>query len=629
MPRRIRDLLADRLRDLDEEQRSTLEAAAVDGVAFDGEAVAAVLDRPLLTVLRALQILYRERTLVVPERYGYRFAHPVFQEALYDELAPALRRALHRLLAEHLEGRPGQVDPERLGTHWELAGHPERARPYLLEAAVAAERRQEVARTISLCERAGLHADRMDPGMASRDVDACSSLATCLSDAGRYDQADRIYTALLDAARASGNDVLLYRTIVRRMRMLYPIKGVDVVPESDLRRATEVLPPSRELALAYYNLGLQARYRGDGCNAEREFREAARISAEIRNEAGRSSALDQLGTLAKMAGRWDDAERLYREAAEASASVGRRANAAISLVNRAILLFERGRLEEVEHELEEGARILDVEGSHNSALHASVFVAEVRLAKGDMEGARGRIEAVRKELEAAGFLPALCGALLLEAELALLRGDLVQFRGLLDRARVTATRCRKAESLARADALEIQACSFEGRAAPSSVLRELLARLGAREHAAERSGLAIRLAEAAMHGPDPETLVEMLREPDLLGAEARGAAAGALAARLPDGPVEEILAGARALEGEAVSERRAVLRIVARWLRACALDREGRTGRAIEEARGACEAARGLGHVWHEAALLAILERWSGERSYGERRLRLMASIVR
>ncbi len=55
LPVRLVDLLAARLRGLPAIQRELLEVAAVDGMDFDGEALASVLHRPLLTVLRQLQ----------------------------------------------------------------------------------------------------------------------------------------------------------------------------------------------------------------------------------------------------------------------------------------------------------------------------------------------------------------------------------------------------------------------------------------------------------------------------------------------------------------------------------------------------------------------------------------------
>ena len=68
LPRRLSELVSTRLQRLTEEQRGLLDAAAVDGVTFDGEALAKVLGLNLLHVLRSLQHLTREPALVGGER---------------------------------------------------------------------------------------------------------------------------------------------------------------------------------------------------------------------------------------------------------------------------------------------------------------------------------------------------------------------------------------------------------------------------------------------------------------------------------------------------------------------------------------------------------------------------------
>ena len=73
LPGRFHELVTCRLADLTEDQRALLDAAAVDGREFDGEGIEAVLDRPLLEILRELQRLYRRRNLIEPHGDGYRF----------------------------------------------------------------------------------------------------------------------------------------------------------------------------------------------------------------------------------------------------------------------------------------------------------------------------------------------------------------------------------------------------------------------------------------------------------------------------------------------------------------------------------------------------------------------------
>ena len=88
----------------------------------------AVSGEPVLSVLRRMQRLYREKGVVVISPQGYRFANAIFRETIYADLAPDLRRAIHLEIAGHLDARAASesLDPERIGVHWERAAEPER-----------------------------------------------------------------------------------------------------------------------------------------------------------------------------------------------------------------------------------------------------------------------------------------------------------------------------------------------------------------------------------------------------------------------------------------------------------------------------------------------------------------------
>jgi hypothetical protein len=104
VPQQLHDLVAARVAGLDEDDRALLEAAAADGREFDGRALAAVSDVPLIQVLRRLQGLCRSKTLIIPSEAGYRFATPLLQQVLYEEMAPeSLRLPSGRSLPIHYE----------------------------------------------------------------------------------------------------------------------------------------------------------------------------------------------------------------------------------------------------------------------------------------------------------------------------------------------------------------------------------------------------------------------------------------------------------------------------------------------------------------------------------------------
>ncbi|MHC4817352.1 MAG: protein kinase domain-containing protein, partial [Planctomycetota bacterium] len=261
LPRRLKELVAPRLRDLPEDQRAILDLAAVDGVRFDGEALAAAAEMPLLNVLRALQEVYRRTGLVAPRDQGWRFANTVFQEGIYQELAPDLRRVLHRRFAEHLEERAQRepVDPERLGVHWERAGDRRRAAPHLNAAAHQATRRQECMRAIDLARRSGLLPDGIDATTATEQADLLFALSGCLCDLGRDEEAMRLVDGVLEVA----DRVLRLRALVWREDVHMFARGAAAVDEAELKRAESELPELEELGRARYLLGLAAKYRED------------------------------------------------------------------------------------------------------------------------------------------------------------------------------------------------------------------------------------------------------------------------------------------------------------------------------------------------------------------------------
>ncbi len=562
LPARVRDVLARRLTGCTQADRELLEVAAVDGIAFDGEAVAAVLEQPVLAVLRRLQTAYRERRLLQATESGYRFAHTLIQDLLYEELAPELRRRLHQRLAQHLADRPGPpVDPERLGTHWERAGDRERARPHLLDAAVAAEGRQELQRTIALCARAGFTPNSIDADAAREHVEALISLANCLGDTGRSDDAATVFEALIAAA---ATDEQRLRLQVRRARLLFASKGRDSVDTAAMRRATETLPPCRELAIAHYNLGWIAKNAGQIEEAETSFREAARVYVEIGHAAGHSDALAQLATIARITGRPDDAVRLYDDAAAISERIGRRTNAAICAFNRSLVAFAVGNLSGLPAAMAETIRIFELEGSTGHAGHACVILARIHFALGDLPAARNALSEGRAHLEQAGLLSGLGDADLTEADLCYATGDFATARSHAEAA-AEAAQTRGNEFL-ELSAIAISAlchCHKAGHGLAVAAARDCVVRLADHDNIETRSTIVIRLAEGLLWGL-PATAFAGLKSV-ALNEDASIVLAGCR--RESAAAMHE---AADYLEGPTTSDRRAVLRVLGAWLRALA-----------------------------------------------------------
>jgi len=621
LPRRFHELVEQRVDGLPESQRALLDVAAVDGLEFDGEALAAVLDRPLLSVLRDLQRLYRERGLVQHRELGYRFAHAVFRDVVYRDLAPDLRHAIHKSLAQHLEQRSDHpVDPERLGMHWERAGEQQRAIPHLIRAANEAGARQEIRRTIDLCARAGLVPGKIDPQTAVQQVETLFQLATALSAAERKTEMEEVYEALLQGAADASDRALEVRTFARLAPQRYQARGLSSEDEQRLGMASEELPPGLERGLAHWILGVVAKNRGDVENARRRLLCAEAEFVAVGAASYHAIALDALAGIALRAGELDDAERLYGDAVSVFETAGRRTNAALSRINQVLISFGRGELEGIADHLTTSIRDLDVEGAVGAATHARVILAEARYAVGDVAAAKDAVTYSLEALRRINHPRGLCSALLVDARLSCICGHLDSARDTVAKALAIARKIQDLESEVTALALDsIISCCLGRPDHATRQAREATARATSSDQARLKTDLLLWLAEATIYGLDPEVLLDA--DPRLRSESSSSLAgdfvAGALAYAEENQP-EDLLCAADALESRQVGERRAAHRLTASILRAAYLARSGQPDEAGLVAEGGLKAARQLGHCWAELVLLGVLGEL-GDVRIGER----------
>jgi class 3 adenylate cyclase len=127
IPATLRALLAARLDQLDERERSVLERGAVEGELFHRGTVQALAPdemevTPRLAALVRRDLVRPDRPLL-PREDAYRFRHLLIRDAAYDALPKATRAELHSRFAEWLEkhGESLVELDEILGYHLEQA----------------------------------------------------------------------------------------------------------------------------------------------------------------------------------------------------------------------------------------------------------------------------------------------------------------------------------------------------------------------------------------------------------------------------------------------------------------------------------------------------------------------------
>ncbi len=150
IPEDLADVLLVRLEGLDHSAVTVVRAAAVAGRRVSHAALSAVLELPSPELDSAVRDAVEGHVLVPSRDDFYQFRHALLAEAVYDDLLPGERTALHASYARALlEGRAS-------GTAAELARHARLAKDYAT-AVTASLRAGDDARGVGGAEEAAFH----------------------------------------------------------------------------------------------------------------------------------------------------------------------------------------------------------------------------------------------------------------------------------------------------------------------------------------------------------------------------------------------------------------------------------------------------------------------------------------
>jgi class 3 adenylate cyclase/tetratricopeptide (TPR) repeat protein len=175
VPETVHGLLLARVDRLPAPARRCLRVASVLGRTFSTDLLASVGDDGLdvlgeLGVLEAHGLVRIEAS--APELV-FAFRHALVQEAAYAGLLRRERQALHRRVADLLVARDDAASAVLLAHHLDLAGEPDRALPYLLEAARQALARYANREALVWFRRAAeVVVDRSDPASCRTRIEA-------------------------------------------------------------------------------------------------------------------------------------------------------------------------------------------------------------------------------------------------------------------------------------------------------------------------------------------------------------------------------------------------------------------------------------------------------------------------
>lgn len=296
LPPTLRDVLLGRIASTPDAAMSVASIVAVAGRPVEHDLLSAVAGTPEPDLLSAVREAVGANLLVpqrVGEDEGYGFRHSLLREAVYEDLLPGERRAIHRRLAEALMGEPVDAIGRDAGGWAELAHH------------WAAARDDQRAFGASL--QAGDSAEAAFAfEMAGRQYDRALELWERIPGAETVAGFDRVDLLRRAARAAEASDDRRHAAALRR-------QAVDAVDRHDQPVRTAVL--IEELGRALYRVG-------ETDASLRSYEQAVAMLPSDPPSAERARVLAGLGQIWMLLDRFDESVKVCAEAIRVARQVG-------------------------------------------------------------------------------------------------------------------------------------------------------------------------------------------------------------------------------------------------------------------------------------------------------------------
>lgn len=405
LPSRVEGVIEERVARLDADTVQSLRVASVEGPQFTAEIVAKVQPTDVRELIRLLsENLQRQHRLVAAAGLrrvagqrvsSYRFSHQLMQSYLYRQLDEAEASYLHEdvgLALEALFGAEADQIAVQLARHFDLAGLPEKAVPYLRLAG-----EQAVARYAN--EQAFEHFRRALELMPADDVDGryVVTLAIVELHDKRGDARQRnVDTAELRAlAERSGDPLKVARALYHRAEYEIETGDHDEAVRSATLAAETAAPLDDDEGLegrARTALGRALMATADYPAAKDAFQKGLVLSRLAGSPKGEGLALSNLGIMADVTGHAALARSYFEQALAVHEAAGNRNAIPSALMNLAMSHWRTGDLGTARDLLERALRLAHEQGNRGTEATASSNLAIVYKDMGDLVRARRTIE---------------------------------------------------------------------------------------------------------------------------------------------------------------------------------------------------------------------------------------------
>ncbi len=450
LPSTVNDLLLLRVNKLGERSRRILRLIAAAGRPVDDPFIELVTQLPNEEIEAAVRECVDHNLVVWDRRTGdYSMRHGLVSEAVYGDLLPTERAALHRRIAGAIAQHARAENAGERAHHWELAHQPAQALLASIEAGMTAERVFGYGEALTHFERAIQLWTSRPPAPGSSPVDLVNLLTRAAQAARSIGDSNRAYAlgqrALneLDEGRDPIRAARLYERLGRyqpwnaeasltayrhalnllpeesfadRMRVhvdeacAFSFLGQWVQARERAAQAIAIAQGDRTLATessARAVLGVAIAFLGDALAGEEQLRLALELARRANSTEDLAQIHLDLGEVLRLEARIEDALGVMLEGERVALAAGNHRAGNFLAVNAADDLLRLGRWDELEERLPElASRHLD----QPAQLLLDSLAGRLDTARGRFDQAAARFDAATILCDSLGlveFVPAV------------------------------------------------------------------------------------------------------------------------------------------------------------------------------------------------------------------------------
>lgn len=310
----LQEMLLARVGGLSTASRHLLRVIAVAGQSARHDVLAKVTRMEQAEIAAPLREAIDRHLLLAGDNEVMQFRHGLLQEAVYDELLPGERLALHAAVAAAVEAVHDGLDIDaavasELAHHWYEARDARQALPALLRAGRAAERMFAFGNAfahyhlaLSLWPAGTTSVDEV----TRHDLSMRTAEAAALS--GGYDRAIAVIQAALDDDSAAEPDAMRTGALLERLAAYHLGSGNPDAAQPVARRALDLLPAAPPSVARAQVQGILAQALGMQGHFDESNRLAEEALATARLVDSAEAEIRALGCIGRNAAAVGDAE---------------------------------------------------------------------------------------------------------------------------------------------------------------------------------------------------------------------------------------------------------------------------------------------------------------------------------